>query len=114
MPGLHLQVLRGDSCRPPPQGHPPRSQDQLDVPPRDEAQGAARPHRQRQELPRPGQGAEVHPDHRRLQARVLAQEELPQDPQEALSNVSFFYFSVINFLHRGVFLCTVIFSVRIA
>ncbi len=45
LPGLHLQVLRGDPGRPPPQGHPPRSQDQLDVPPRDEAQGAEGSHR---------------------------------------------------------------------
>ena len=89
VPGLHLQVLWGDPRGSAPQGHPPRPQDQLDVPPRDEAQGAARSDRLRQVLPRPGQGPQVHSDHRGLASRLLVEEELTQDPQEALNWVSF-------------------------
>merc|ERR1711962_425657 len=104
-PGLDLQVLRGDHDRPPPQGHHPRPQDQLDVQTCHEAQGAPRPHLRRKVIQRTGQGTSFHPDQGRLPPRLLAETQQPQAPQEALSRLkliigepgwpSFYFWSAI-------------------
>uniref|UniRef100_A0AAQ4QK57 Ribosomal protein L15 n=1 Tax=Gasterosteus aculeatus aculeatus TaxID=481459 RepID=A0AAQ4QK57_GASAC len=75
--GLHLQVLRGDSGRHLPQGHQTQSRHPMDHEGCAQAQGDAWPDLRRKEEPRPGQGPQVPPDHRRLSPCCLEEAQHP-------------------------------------
>merc|ERR1711862_888877 len=85
--GFYLQVLRGHHGGCAPRRHHQGSQDQLDVSPSPEAQGAERSDCCWQVIPWAWKGSQVQPNQGRFQESQLAQEELPQAPQEALDGI---------------------------
>merc|ERR1711973_438187 len=83
--GFHLQVLRGDHDRSPPQGYHPGPQDQLDVRRRPEAQGTPWSYGCRKILQRTWEGSQVHPDQGWVPSRLLAEAQQLEAPQETLT-----------------------------
>merc|ERR1711915_3208 len=71
------QVLRGDSGRHLPQGHQTQPRHPMDHKGCAQAQRDAWPDICRKEEPRPGQGPQVPPDHRRLSSRCLEEAQHP-------------------------------------
>lgn len=86
--GLHLQVLRGDSDRPLPQGRQTQPGHPVDHKGRAQAQGDARPDLCRKEEPRPGQGPQVPSDHRRLPPCRLEEAQHPAAAPLPLGHVT--------------------------
>lgn len=96
--GLHLQVLRGDPHRPLPQGRQAQPRHPVDHKGGAQAQGDARPDLGGQEEPRPGQGPQVPPDHRRLPPRRLEEAQHPAAAPLSLEGARDLYIHKINIL----------------
>lgn len=96
--GLHLQVLRGDPHRPLPQGRQTQPRHPVDHKGGAQAPGDARPDLGRQEEPRPGQGPQVPPDHRRLPPRRLEEAQHPAAAPLSLEGARDLYIHKINIL----------------
>lgn len=95
---LHLQVLRGDSGRPVPQSHQAQPRHPVDHKACAQAQRDARPDVCRKEEPRPGQGPQVPPDHRRLPSRCLEEAQHPAAAPLPLERSACLYIQKINIL----------------
>lgn len=95
---LHLQVFRGDSDRPLPQSHQAQPRHPMDHKACAQAQRDARPDICRKEEPRPGQGPQVPPDHRRLPPRCLEEAQHPAAAPLPLGCAACLYIQKINIL----------------
>lgn len=96
--GLYLQVLRGDPDRPLPQGRQTQPRHPVDHKGGAQAPGDARPDLCRKEEPRPGQGPQVPPDHRRLPPRRLEEAQHPAAAPLSLEGARDLYIQEINIL----------------
>lgn len=95
---LHLQVFRGDSGWPVPQSRQAQPRHPMDHKACAQAQRDARPDVCRKEEPRPGQGPQVPPDHRRLPSRCLEEAQHPAAAPLPLERNACLYIKKINIL----------------